>query len=54
MTAATRLDLEGLQKAVEQRSTWLIHLHLTADPRLHPLRGDARFDDLARRITPAL
>jgi tetratricopeptide (TPR) repeat protein len=39
---------EWLDKAVEERSPWLIHL--TVDPRFDPLRTDARFKDLVDRV----
>lgn len=39
---------EWLDKAVEERSPWLIHL--TVDPRFDPIRSDARFKNLIQRI----
>jgi hypothetical protein len=32
-----------LEKALEQHSVWLGHLHLRVDPRLDCLRSDQRF-----------
>jgi TolB-like protein/DNA-binding winged helix-turn-helix (wHTH) protein/Tfp pilus assembly protein PilF len=39
---------EWLDKAVEERSPWLIHL--TVDPRFDPIRLDPRFKNLIQRI----
>ena len=39
---------EWLDKAVEERSPWLIHL--TVDPRFDPIRSDQRFKNLIQRI----
>jgi hypothetical protein len=39
---------EWLQKACEERSSWLIWLKV--DPRLDSLRTDPRFMDLVRRV----
>jgi serine/threonine-protein kinase len=41
---------EWLQKAYEDRSVWLIHLHLKVDPRLDSLRRDARFKALLKKM----
>ncbi len=37
-----------LNRAYEERDNWLIYLKV--EPRLDPLRSDARFADLLRRI----
>jgi hypothetical protein len=37
-----------LEKAFEERSHWLVWLRL--DPRWEPLRSDARFEGLVRRL----
>jgi serine/threonine-protein kinase len=42
--------LKSLRDAVDQRSVWLVHLHMAADPRLDPLRDDDAFT----RLLPAL
>ncbi len=42
---------EWLNKAIQDRSVWLIHLHLARDPRLNPLRHDPRFADILRQIS---
>jgi serine/threonine-protein kinase len=39
---------QWLEKAYDQRVEWMIYTNV--DPRLDPLRGDARFLDLMRRI----
>ncbi len=42
------LALEWLGRAFQEHSAWMIKLKV--DPRLDPLRGDARFTDLVRRV----
>lgn len=42
--------LMWLRKAVEERSHWLVWIRM--DPRFAALRGDARFEDLARKVFP--
>ena len=39
---------DWLERGFQERSTWMIRLRV--DPRLDPLRGDARFTDLMRRV----
>jgi len=39
---------EWLQKAYEDRSSWFVNLNV--DPLFDPLRNDARFTDLVRRV----
>ena len=41
---------EWLQKAYQDRSAWLIHLHLKVDPRLDSLRSDPRFIALLKKM----
>jgi tetratricopeptide (TPR) repeat protein len=40
--------LEWLERAFQERSAWMVKLKI--DPRLDPLRADARFTDLLRRV----
>ncbi len=40
--------LEWLEKAYNDRSWWMAFVKI--DPRLDPLRGDRRFEDLVRRV----
>jgi tetratricopeptide (TPR) repeat protein len=40
--------VEYLEKAYEERSHWLIYLHI--DPGMDVLRSNARFQDLLRRV----
>ena len=40
-----------LNKAVEENSAWIIHLHFSADPRLHEYKSDERYAKLLQRIT---
>ncbi len=42
---------EWLDKACEDRSVWLIHLHLARDPRFHSIRNDPRFTKVLQRIS---
>ena len=42
------LAIEYLEKSYEERSHWLIYLHI--DPSMDDLRSDARFQDLLKRI----
>jgi DNA-binding winged helix-turn-helix (wHTH) protein/TolB-like protein/Tfp pilus assembly protein PilF len=42
------LAFDWLEKAVQERSPWLIHL--SVDPRFDPIRSDPRFTELLRRI----
>ena len=39
---------DWMQKAYEDRSAWLVYLKV--DPLFDPVRGDARFADLSRRV----
>ena len=39
---------QALAKAHEERSTWMAYLRL--DPRLDPLHGQTRFEELVRRV----
>ena len=41
---------EWLDKAIQDRSVWLIHLHLARDPRFNRLRSDPRFAEIIRCI----
>jgi tetratricopeptide (TPR) repeat protein len=40
--------LDYLQRAYEEKSHWLIYLHI--DPSMDTLRDDSRFQDLLRRV----
>jgi len=40
--------LEWLRKAYDQHAGFMVYVYL--DPRLQPLRGDARFEDLLQRM----
>ncbi len=42
--------LEWLEEASEDRSVWLIHLYMGADPRLRFLHADRRFNALVRSM----
>jgi TolB-like protein/tetratricopeptide (TPR) repeat protein len=42
--------LELLEKAVETHSVWLVHLHMKSDPRIDPLRGEVRFQNLLAKM----
>lgn len=40
--------LEGLEKAYQERGNWLVYVQ--AQPEFAPLRSDARFQNLLRRV----
>jgi tetratricopeptide (TPR) repeat protein len=40
--------LAWLERAFQERSPWMVKLKI--DPRIDPLREDARFTDLVRRV----
>jgi tetratricopeptide (TPR) repeat protein len=42
------LAIQCLEKSYEERSHWLIYLHI--DPSMDPLRDNPRFQDLLRRV----
>ncbi len=44
----TEKAFEWLMKAYQERSVWLIHLHLKVDPRLNTLHSDPRFQEILR------
>jgi hypothetical protein len=46
----TNLAFDWLRRAIDTRSVWLIHLHVSADPRLSSLRGDPRCPALLKEI----
>jgi hypothetical protein len=48
MVGETDLAFRWLERAIEARETQVIWLRI--DPRLKPLRGDARFKTLAARL----
>ncbi|HLF46943.1 MAG TPA: adenylate/guanylate cyclase domain-containing protein [Chitinophagaceae bacterium] len=39
-----------LNQAVDDKSVWMIHLHLSADPRFEELKSDKRYSELLKRI----
>ena len=39
-----------LNKAVDDKSVWMIHLHFSADPRFKDLKMDKRFTEILKRI----
>lgn len=39
---------EYLEKSYQERELWMAYLQV--DPRLDPLRGDPRFDEMVRRV----
>lgn len=41
-------SLRWLQRAFDERSRWMVVMHL--DPQLAPLRGDAVFEAIARKV----
>jgi len=44
----TEKAFQWLMKAYQDRSVWLIHLHLKVDPRLKTLHSDPRFQEILR------
>ena len=44
----TEEAFKWLMKAYQERSVWLIHLHLKVDPRLKNLHSDPRFPEIMR------
>jgi len=44
----TEAAIAALQEAFEDRSAWMVFLNV--DPRLDPLRGDARFAEIAAKL----
>lgn len=46
----TEEALNWLQKAVDTRSVWLIHLHMKSDPRFRAIKDDNRFIDLLKQM----
>jgi hypothetical protein len=40
--------MEFLEKSYARREIWMAYLKI--EPRLDSLRGDARFDDLVKRV----
>jgi len=45
-----KLALQWLERAFEERSTWLVYLKY--DPRFETLRSDPRFQDIVHRVGP--
>ena len=41
---------ELLNQAVDDKSVWMIHLHMSADPRLKEFKTDKRYNELLKRI----
>jgi len=41
--------LDCLEQAIDEKSVWLIHLHMKVDPRLDLLRTHPRFDNLMKK-----
>jgi len=39
-----------LNQAVDDKSVWMIHLHMSADPRLKEFKTDNRYNELLKRI----
>ena len=46
----TEEAFQWLMKAYQERSVWLIHLHLRVDPRLKNLHSDPRFAEILRLL----
>jgi tetratricopeptide (TPR) repeat protein len=44
--------LHYLARACEEKSVWLVHLHLKVDPRLADLRSETQFQDLLKTVGP--
>jgi TolB-like protein/DNA-binding winged helix-turn-helix (wHTH) protein len=49
-TGDNNLALQWLERAFEERSTWLVYLKY--DPRFESLRSDPSFQDIVRRVGP--
>jgi TolB-like protein/DNA-binding winged helix-turn-helix (wHTH) protein len=49
-TGDNNLALQWLERAFEERSTWLVYLKY--DPRFERLRSDPSFQDIVRRVGP--
>ncbi len=39
-----------LNKAVDDKSVWMIHLHFSSDPRFKEFKSDKRYEELLQRI----
>jgi tetratricopeptide (TPR) repeat protein len=42
--------IEWLMRAYQERSVWLIHLHMKVDPRMKSLHSDQRFKEILHLI----